>query len=148
MIRKFIYAQLKPGKVNDMITNTEAEWDDSGRLNPKSGDEETVHNKILVDSNPNSTLPGLIRGWQFLGIRQNLTAKAEDMFWRRYLDGNRTVESQTQFIRTTFVRNDSTIRTAIDGIHHYDSIPYNSSIWYNGSRHELSAPFLDFGYNW
>ncbi|KAK3370947.1 hypothetical protein B0T24DRAFT_705625 [Lasiosphaeria ovina] len=87
--------------------------------------------------------PAIIKGWQFLGVRENLTADSKDLVWINQYDTNHQVFS-TQVIRSTFQLNVSVIPQAERPP---TLIPFNSSFWFNATKIRLPAPFLDMGRN-
>jgi len=90
-----------------------------------------------------ATEPLIVNGWQFMGMRQGLLTSPEETVSITYNRGDETEESHTmQLIRSSFHRNDSALSLAGP-----QSIPYNSTLWFNGSKIALEAPFLGFR-NW
>ncbi len=102
--------------------------------------------------------PSIINGWQFLGVEQNLSTTPEELFWlvheyseeprHAFREGSQNEEARpppthrivAQFLHSSFHLNASV--TSRPGV-----IPYNSTLWYNGTRTSLEAPFLGFR-NW
>ena len=107
---------------------------------PKSYD--ILHNTIEDNLTESSWLPTTIEGWQLLGVRQNQTAPARDMFWAygNILTSSPKDREKQQFRRSTFRLNHSI--SYHPGV--AASIPYNSTFWYKGTEISLQAPFLGF----
>jgi len=95
--------------------------------------------------------PTIIEGWQFLGVQQNLSVRAEELFWITHTFGEHSKQGrfgedkehqpdtqETQFLHSTFHLNISSSTLA------QDAIPYNSTISFNGTTISLEAPFLNF----
>lgn len=80
----------------------------------------------------------IIHGWQFLGVGQELATRPEELLRITHVtaaeDGGKKTE--TPFLRSEFYLN-STNTTS-------DDVPYNSTLWFNGTRINLAAPFLNF----
>lgn len=85
---------------------------------------------------PPKGLPLSIKGWQFLGVDQHLTTDEQEMFKAE----PPKVPSTTQFLRSVFELNDSIP-------YQRRAVPYNSSLWYNGTSIHLRAPFLNSNFN-
>ena len=92
-------------------------------------------------------LPLLINGWQFLGARQSLSANVNELVSVTYQEarepgGEPGTFSTTQFLKSNFYL-DASVPSGPE------TVPYNSTVWYNGTKIALQAPFLNVGVkNW
>jgi len=96
--------------------------------------------------------PPSIEGWQFLGTYQNLSTPLEQMLWIKHSPNqvsklqssgdmgeiSTEKETGTQFIASVFYLNASIPKSEPD------LVPYNSTLWFNGTKIGLEAPFLQF----
>jgi len=121
--------------------------------------KSTLQKKRTTLENANYTYPSSVRGWQFLGDKQNstITDPEKHLVWLRHLSSGSNEPTLTQFLRTEFHLNLTTIasmskeelmaqnifESKLQGI-----VPYNSNIWFRGKTVSLAAPFLSLGTNW
>ncbi|KXX79416.1 hypothetical protein MMYC01_203523 [Madurella mycetomatis] len=85
---------------------------------------------------PKKGLPISLKGWQFLGVDQDLTVDEQDIFKVDPPNATRTI----RLLHSVFELNDSIP-------YQRGAVPYNSSLWYNGTSIHLKAPFLDVNFN-
>jgi hypothetical protein len=90
-------------------------------------------------------LPLLINGWQFLGAKQNISTSSEELVLVKYQEAREPgtdepdTVSATHFLKSNFYL-DASVPSGPE------TIPYNSTVWYNGTKIALQAPFLDLGF--
>lgn len=95
--------------------------------------------------------PPVIEGWQFLGAYQNLSTPPEELLWIKHSPNEvlklgtsgEVFEISSGTRVTQFITSIFHLNTSIP-LSEGDVVPYNSTLWYNGTRINLEAPFLGF----
>ncbi|KAH6847772.1 hypothetical protein B0I37DRAFT_445965 [Chaetomium sp. MPI-CAGE-AT-0009] len=99
---------------------------------------EFSYNTSKQPSEEKLELPLVVNGWQFLGVGQDLSTSPEELVLVTYQPSEPHNHGTTQFLEANFHLDTSVPSTP-------DVIPYNSTVWYNGTKIALQAPFLDLG---
>lgn len=122
-------------EVAEWRTHTNSKFDDFNR----KGFWDVTSSYEL--SKQPSEFPPVINGWQFLGVRQNLSTNPRELVSVTYQEDSEkdpAVIPTAQFLKANFRFNASIP-------HGPKVVPYNSTLWYNGTEIALRAPFLDLG---
>jgi hypothetical protein len=129
-----------------------AEWD-KFIINTPSDDFDrrgfrnvtSSHNTSEQPSEGKLELPVLINGWQFLGANQNLSTSSEELVSVKYQEARESGDDEPDTISTTqFLKSSFYLDASVPS--GPEVIPYNSTVWYNGTKIALQAPFLDLGF--
>ncbi|GAW20456.1 hypothetical protein ANO14919_099620 [Xylariales sp. No.14919] len=85
-----------------------------------------------------------VHGWQYAGLgqkeKENLSPDTRD-------EENPKDESRAEPNNSDYVPYNTSFLLDTEIIAEEHLVPYNSTIWWNGTRVPLNAPFLDFGAN-
>ncbi|EAQ88439.1 predicted protein [Chaetomium globosum CBS 148.51] len=138
-----IQEQLDPGKNRIEV----AEWsnfiinsrfDDSGRTGFQN--VTSIYSTSEQPSQGKLEFPLVINGWQFLGVKQNLSTNPKELVLVTYQG---EPEQDTTSFTAQFLKADFHLDPSVSS--GPEVVPYNSTVWYNGTRIALRAPFLDLG---
>jgi len=131
--------------LNRTVTGA-ATWEAKGRdrsldsFNPRGFLDLKFSVDLQLQPRQNQTVfPPIINGWQFLGARQDLSTLDEEIRMINYTDDK--MFASVQFLNSVFHLNESMSTGP-------EAIPFNSSLWYKGTKINLGAPFLGLGGNW
>ena len=107
-------------------------------FNLRGFDHFNYKTEIFNNIGQNATHAFIISGWQFLGVGQELATRPEELVQISHKDADDDKKKiETPFLRSEFHLHNATKRGSED-------IPYNSTLWFNGTRVSLAAPFLTF----
>ncbi|KAK3689837.1 hypothetical protein B0T22DRAFT_379403 [Podospora appendiculata] len=108
----------------DLHINDSLHWNETGDYDIGATGTSSIKYLYETDGRGEIGLPTVVKGWQFLGVGQDSAVDADDIF-------------RNELVRSVFRLDESLPQAGM--------VPYNSTLWYNGTATALQAPFLNFG---